>query len=323
MKEDPGLLEIVERALGEDLGGEIDLDADITTRWTMGGGAEARARIFSRSTGVAAGVQAARLVFRRLDPDLAVTAVVADGDDLSPGATVLELRGSASPILVGERTALNLLQQLSGIASLTRAYVDAVAGTRARITDTRKTAPGLRRLQKEAVRSGGGFNHRSGLHDAVLIKENHARAAGGVVEAVRRARRGAAAQGCSRTPVLCEAETPEEVRALLEAGPGVRPDRILLDNMPAASMAECVRLVRSSAAEVEVEATGGIGLEGVGAIAGTGVDWISIGALTHSAPALDLSLLFEARGASRRRGGPRGAGPGPAQEGLVEGSGAP
>ncbi len=305
MTEDPGLQEIVERALREDLGGELHPDADITTRWTVAGGGEACARILSRGLGVAAGVQAARLVFQRLDPDLAVEAAVADGDDLAAGDTVLHLRGAVAPILVGERTALNLLQQLSGVASLTRAYVDAVAGTSARITDTRKTTPGLRRLQKEAVRSGGGFNHRFGLHDAVLIKENHARATGGVVEAVRRAHRGSVAQGGDRIPVMCEAETLEEVRALLGAGPGTRPDRILLDNMPPAAMAECVRLVQSTAAEVETEATGGITLEKARAVAETGVDWISVGALTHSAPALDLSLLFEERSRLRGRGGPR------------------
>ena len=318
MNEDPGLLEIVERALREDLGGELDLEADLTTRWTVGPEVEARARILSRGHGVLAGVQAALLVFRRLDPDLDARAAVADGADLAPGDTVLHLSGAAAPILAGERTALNLLQQLSGIASLTRSYVDAVAGTRARITDTRKTSPGLRRLQKEAVRSGGGFNHRFGLHDAVLIKENHARAAGGVVEAVRRARRGAAARGRGGIPVMCEAETPQEVAALLDGGARDRPDRILLDNMAAGPMAESVRLVRSASTRVETEATGGVTLRGVRAVAETGVDWISVGALTHSAPALDLSLLFEGSGApgvgaAGRRGRVEAAGlaPGP------------
>ena len=292
VSEDPGFQEVVERALREDLGGELDLEADITTRWTVGGEVEARARIFARATGVLAGVQAALLVFRRLDPGLAVEAPLADGADLNPGDTVLCLGGAAASILAGERTALNLLQQLSGIATLTRTYVDAVAGAPARITDTRKTAPGLRRLQKAAVRSGGGFNHRFGLHDAVLIKENHARAAGGVVEAVRRARREAAARGRDRIPVMCEAETPEEVRALLGGGPWGRPDRILLDNMATGPMAECVRLVKS-ASGVETEATGGVTLQEVRSVAETGVDWISVGALTHSAPALDLSLLFD------------------------------
>ena len=302
MKGDSGLLEIVERALREDLGGDLDPDADVTTRWTVGSAVEARARILSRGTGIAAGVRAAVLVFRRLHPRLSVDAALADGEALAPGDTVLGLSGPAAPILVGERTALNLLQQLSGIASLTRAYVDAVAGTRARITDTRKTTPGLRRLQKAAVRSGGGFNHRFGLHDAVLIKENHARAAGGVVEAVRRARAGATRRGRDRTPIMCEAETLEEVRALVGPSPGGRPDRILLDNMSRPSMAECVRLVQTAAADVETEATGGITLEEVRAVAETGVDWISVGALTHSAPALDLSLLFEARGGPPARG---------------------
>ena len=305
MDEDPGLQEVVERALCEDLGEELDLEADITSRWTVGEEVEVRARIFSRGTGVVAGVQAALLVFRRLDPELAVGAALADGSDLAPGDTVLHLRGAAASILAGERTALNLLQHLSGIASLTRTYVDAVAGTPARITDTRKTTPGLRRLQKEAVRSGGGFNHRFGLYDAVLIKENHARAAGGVVEAVCRARRGAAARGGDRIPVMCEVEAPEEVRALLDGGPWGRPDRILLDNMTQASTAECVRLVKSASARIETEATGGLTLREVRAVAETGVDWISVGAITHSAPILDLSLLFDqsgARGAGRHVG---------------------
>lgn len=305
MGEDPGLREIVDRALREDLGGELDPEADITTRWTVEADAEAGARILSRGTGVVAGVRAALLVFERLDPNLAVEATSADGAALAPGDTVLHLRGAAASILAGERTALNLLQQLSGIASLTRSFVDAVAGTRARITDTRKTAPGLRRLQKEAVRSGGGFNHRFGLHDAVLIKENHARAAGGVVEAVRRARRGAAARGRDRVPVMCEAETPEEVGALLRGGPSGRPDRILLDNMATGPMAECVRLARSASTRVETEATGGVTLGQVRAVAETGVDWISVGALTHSAPALDLSLLFDESGAPGAGGGRR------------------
>ncbi len=313
MKGDPGLLEIVERALREDLGGRLDPDADVTTRWTVGGAVEARARILSRAAGVAAGVQAAVLVFRRLHPGLSVDAALADGDALVPGATVLHLSGPAAPILVGERTALNLLQQLSGIASLTRIYVDAVRGTRARITDTRKTTPGLRRLQKEAVRSGGGFNHRFGLHDAVLIKENHALAAGGVVEAVRRARAGTTEPGWERTAIMCEAETLEEVRALVGAGPRGRPDRILLDNMPRTTMADCVRLVQAAAAGVETEATGGITLEEIRSVAETGVDWISVGALTHSAPALDLSLLFEAGDGPRPEGRAREFEPGSPQ----------
>ena len=187
-----------------------------------------------------------------------------------------------SSLLAGERTALNFLQQLSGVATLTRCYVEALSGTATRITDTRKTTPGWRHLQKWAVRLGGGVNHRMGLYDAVLIKENHAAAAGGVRAAIRAARGQAA-------PIYVEAENLAEVEEALVDG----PDRILLDNMDAPTLRRAVALIRAANPAIEIEATGGYTLATVRAAAAAGVDLVSIGALTHSAPALDLSMLFE------------------------------
>ena len=292
---EPGssLQEVVERALREDLGGELSAAADLTTRWTVPAQTPAGARILARSPGVVAGLDAVRAVFLCLDSTMEIDAQHADGDAVLPDATVVCLAGSASAILVGERTALNFLQQLSGVATLTRAYVDAVAGTNARITDTRKTIAGLRYLQKHAVRCGGGVSHRFGLHDAVLIKENHAAAAGGVAEAVRRARQAATAEALDEVRVMCEAETHAEVCQLVAGDPGTTPDRILLDNMTTDELRRCVETVRAAAPHVDIEATGNVSLQTVRAIAEAGVDIISVGALTHSAPALDLSLLFD------------------------------
>lgn len=285
---------LVEQALQEDLGGQITPEADITTRWTVTGDASARARILARTSGVAAGVEVACAVFCCVDPTLTLQRHAEDGDGIDVDTTILEIGGSAAAILTAERTALNFLQQLSGVATLTQAYVAAIAGTSARITDTRKTVPGLRDLQKHAVRCGGGVSHRQGLFDAVLIKENHVTAAGGVVEAVRRARLGAQGADRADTRIMCEAEDLDQVRALVASGPGRAPDRILLDNMSPELMRQCVDIARANAPAVELEATGNIDLSTVRAAAEAGVDVISVGALTHSAPALDLSLLFEA-----------------------------
>ena len=284
---------VVDAALAEDLGGELTPKSDITTQWTVSGDAPARARILVRRTGVIAGIDVACAVFLRVDPALSAQQHAKEADTVTRDDTVLEISGSAAAILTAERTALNFLQQLSGVATLTRAYVDAIAHTGARITDTRKTVPGLRDLQKRAVRSGGGISHRHGLFDAVLIKENHVTAAGGVAEAVRSARLGAQGAGRGDTRIMCEAEDLDQVRALVGGGPRLAPDRILLDNMPPALMRECVELARRTAPTVELEATGNIDLSTVRAAAETGVDVISVGALTHSAPALDLSLLFD------------------------------
>lgn len=272
---------LIELALREDLG-TIAVEADLTAACTVPDDAEARARIIARQAGVVAGIEIARAVFARLDESIAVRAEVADGDAVAAGQTLVCVQGRARSLLAGERTALNFLQQLSGVATLTRRYVEALAGTATRITDTRKTTPGWRHLQKWAVRLGGGVNHRMGLYDAVLIKENHAAAAGGVGAAIGKARGQA-------VPIYVEAENLGEVEEALAAG----PDRILLDNMDAPTLRRAVGRIRAADPAVEIEATGGYTLATVREAAAAGVDLVSIGALTHSAAALDLSMLFE------------------------------
>jgi nicotinate-nucleotide pyrophosphorylase (carboxylating) len=226
------------------------------------------------------GLDAAEATFRALDAALSFERMAAEGTWRENGP-VLRLEGSARPILTGERTALNFLQRLSGVATMTARCVRAIEGTGARILDTRKTTPGLRVLEKAAVAAGGGTNHRSGLYDAVLIKENHAALAGGVGEAIRRARERAPG-----VPLEAECRTLEEVDEALDAG----AQRILLDNMTPDQLAGAVRHVDGRA---ELEASGGVTLQTLREIATTGVQFISLGALTHSAPALDLSLILE------------------------------
>ena len=272
---------LIDLALREDLG-TVDVEADRTATWTVTSHAEAHARIIARQAGVVAGLEIARAVFARLDEGVSVCTEVSDGDAVAAGQTLVRLQGRARSLLAGERTALNFLQQLSGVATLTQRYVQALTGTATRITDTRKTTPGWRHVQKWAVRLGGGVNHRMGLYDAVLIKENHAAAAGGVRAAIDAARGQAA-------PVYVEAENLEEVEEALAGG----PDRILLDNMDAPTLRRAVALIRAANPAVEIEATGGYTLATVREVAAAGVDLVSIGALTHSAPALDLSMLFE------------------------------
>jgi nicotinate-nucleotide pyrophosphorylase (carboxylating) len=266
---------VVRRALDEDLGA-----GDLTTQATVPPGTRARARITQKQPGVLFGLEPAQLAFALLDPEAHFTRL-AEEATWRDGGPVLDVEGSASALLGAERTALNFMQRLSGVATLTARYVEAVRGTPARVLDTRKTTPGLRLLEKAAVVAGGGTNHRAGLYDAILIKENHAAMAGGVGEAVRLAR--AAAPG-----VLVEVEcrTEEEVQEALAAG----APRILLDNMSPARMRAIVAVVADRA---ELEASGGIDLETIRDVAETGVHFISVGALTHSAPALDLSLLLE------------------------------
>jgi nicotinate-nucleotide pyrophosphorylase (carboxylating) len=268
--------DLIERAIAEDLG-----SGDLTSEAVVPGEAGARARIEQRAPGVLAGLDVARAVFRTLDPALRWHPRAPEGEWREPGLAA-EVAGHARSVLAGERVALNFLGRLSGIATLTARYVRAVEGTGARILDTRKTTPGLRALEKQAVRMGGGVSHRSGLYDAILVKENHAALAGGVGEATRRALAGA-------TPgVQVEVECADlgELEEALEAGAG----RILLDNM---APDELRRAVGLTAGRAELEASGGIDLETVRAVAETGVDFISIGALTHSAPALDLSLVLD------------------------------
>jgi nicotinate-nucleotide pyrophosphorylase (carboxylating) len=267
---------IVANALAEDLG-----DGDVTVAATIPAGARARAVITQKQAGVVSGLDAAQRTFERCDPDVRVTRLAEEGAWHEPPHRVLEIEGTAAGILAAERTALNFLQRLSGVATLTAAYVAAIEGTGARIIDTRKTTPGLRLLEKEAVVHGGGTNHRIGLWDMVLIKENHIAAAGGVGAAVRAAQ--AHAPGL---PLEVEVETMAELDEALEA----QAPRILLDNMDAAQLREAVERV---AGRAETEASGGISLQTVRDAAATGVTYVSVGALTHSAPALDLSLILE------------------------------
>jgi nicotinate-nucleotide pyrophosphorylase (carboxylating) len=270
---------IVELALAEDIGG-----GDVTTLATVPAGAHARGTIVAKAPGVISGLDVAGAVFRRVNPAVDFAPRVADGQRVKPGEAVAAVAGLAASLLTAERVALNFLQRLSGVATLTAAYVDAVAGTRARIVDTRKTTPGLRLLEKAAVRHGGGHNHRFGLTDGVLIKDNHLAAVGGpdrVGRAVRLAREGAP----HSLRIEVEVTTLDELLRALEAG----ADVVLLDNMDLEAMRRAVELTGGRAL---LEASGGMTLDRVRAVAETGVDLISVGALTHSAPALDLSLEF-------------------------------
>jgi nicotinate-nucleotide pyrophosphorylase (carboxylating) len=273
--------DLVREALREDVG-----DGDWTTLWTVPAGRAASARIVAKASGVIAGLGLVREVFGQVDPELALSFEVDDGAAVEPGEVVVRLDGAARSILTGERVALNFLQRLSGVATSTRRYVGAVAGTGARILDTRKTTPGLRALEKQAVLLGGGASHRFGLYDMVLIKENHIAAAGGITAAVDAVRR----HNDAGLAVEVETTTLAEVEEALRAG----VDRILFDNMPHALLRDCVERVRAYGADrPETEASGGVSLETVRAIAETGVDFVSVGALTHSASALDLSLLID------------------------------
>jgi nicotinate-nucleotide pyrophosphorylase (carboxylating) len=270
------VLDLIDRALAEDLGA-----GDLTTQAVVPEGARARARIDQKEPGVPAGTGVARAVFERVGPALRWTGLCPDGEWRDGGA-VAEIEGDAASILAAERVALNFLGRLSGIATLTARYVRAVEGTDARILDTRKTTPGLRALEKVAVRAGGGVSHRSGLYDAILVKENHAVLAGGVAEAGRRA----LANAPDGILVEVECAALDEVAGAVEAG----VPRLLLDNM---APDELRRAVEIAAGRAELEASGGITLDTIRAVAETGVDFISVGALTHSAPALDFSLLLE------------------------------
>ncbi len=269
--------DVVARALAEDLGA-----GDLTTTAVVPGDAQARAWIEQREAGVLFGLELVREVFARTDPALVVTAEAEEGVWREPGE-VARIEGRAAGILAGERVALNLLGRLSGVATMTARYVRAVEGTGVEILDTRKTTPGLRELEKAAVVAGGGGAHRAGLYDAILVKENHSALAGGVGEAARRA---VAGRGTADF-VEVEIEELDELDEVVRAG----VDRVLLDNMSLDDMRTAAR--RTEGASVKLEASGGVTLESVGKIAATGVDHVSVGALTHSAPALDLSLLLE------------------------------
>ncbi len=274
---DAELRALVQHALAEDLGEA----GDVTVAATVPPGTRARARITQKAPGAISGLRAAELAFTLLDHAIELTRCVEEGAWREDGGPVLEIEGDAAAILSAERTALNFLGRLSGIATLTARYVRAVEGTGAKILDTRKTTPGLRALEKQAVVDGGGENHRFGLFDMVLIKENHSAMAGGVGAAVRAAK--VASPGL---PLVVECSDLHEVGEALEAG----APRLLLDNMSPVQLREAVGLIDGRALS---EGSGGVTLESVRERAQTGLDLISVGALTHSAPNLDLSLILE------------------------------
>ncbi|HEX9056125.1 MAG TPA: carboxylating nicotinate-nucleotide diphosphorylase [Ktedonobacterales bacterium] len=279
--EPPVDADLIRHALAEDIG-----SGDVTTVATVPAGARSTGVIIARQDGVIAGLPIAELVFRTLDPTLRFTQALAEGQSVEAGDVLANLEGDARAMLTAERTALNFLGHLSGIATLAARCAAAVAGTGAAIVDTRKTTPGLRALEKYAVRAGGARNHRFGLDDGVLIKDNHIKVAGGIPAAVA----GARARASHLLRVEVECETESEVRQALDAG----ADVLLLDNMPLDLLRACVELVRRQAPRALIEVSGNIGTDParLRAVAETGVDLISLGALTHSAPNFDISLEF-------------------------------
>jgi nicotinate-nucleotide pyrophosphorylase (carboxylating) len=269
---------LVERALVEDVG-----SGDVTTTATVAQGTRARALITQKAPGTIYGLDVCAAVFEALDGDVRIERMTPEGVWREDGGPVISIDGSARALLTGERTALNFLAHLSGVATVSARAARAVEGTGARVLDTRKTTPGLRLLEKAAVAAGGASNHRVGLYDAILIKENHIAAAGGIAAAIERAR--VAAPQLAQT-LEVEVRDAREIDEALDAG----APRLLLDNMDAVQLRAAVARV---AGRAELEASGGVTLQTLRAVAETGVDWVSMGALTHSAPALDLSMLLE------------------------------
>src|SRR5438309_837436 len=296
--------DLVRRALEEDIS-----TGDATTSAVVPPRASARAKILARQTLVCAGLPLAERVFRALDPEIQVTCPHNDGSFVQPGAEIVRIKGNARAILTGERTALNFLAHLCGIATLTRRFVEQLAGTKTRIRDTRKTTPGLRALEKYAVKTGGGANHRLGLYDAILLKENHIALAGGIKEAMDKAhtyvspkspppRAASAYDAAGLDPAgVGPGPLPGQIavrnqREMLEAL-GAGAEAVLLDNMPVERAAECVKMARGMRPECVIEISGGITLDNARAYAETDADFLSSGMLTHSAPAANLSLLVD------------------------------
>ncbi len=271
---------LIEAAVREDV-----RDGDVTTELLFEVDVQCRAVVRSKQRGILAGLGVARSVFEKLDKNLVWENGREDSDTLDEGSEIVSITGSQRHILTGERLALNILQRLSGIATFTAKFVSAVRGTGVQIVDTRKTAPGLRELEKYAVRLGGGGNHRFGLYDGILIKDNHIKLAGGVADAVSKVKRRAreSSENYTRFQIEVEAKELSQVSEAVEAGANI----VMLDNMSVEQMKEAVRLVNG---KVKLEASGGVTLDNVREVASTGVDIISVGALTHSAPALDISL---------------------------------
>ena len=298
------IADLVRRALEEDIG-----TGDATVAATIPPQATARAHILSRQTLVCAGMPLAEKVFRALDPEMQVVCLHNDGSFVEPGETLVQMKGTARAILTGERTALNFLGHFCGIATLTRRFVEQLAATKTRIRDTRKTTPGLRALEKYAVKTGGGNNHRFGLYDAILLKENHIAAGGGIKAALDKAHtyvspkvpppRTASAYdaagldpevvGPGPLPVQIEVRNESELREALGAG----AEAVLLDNMTVPQATTCVKVARALRNDCVIEISGGITLENARAYAETGADYLSSGMLTHSAPAANLSLLVD------------------------------
>jgi len=295
--------DLIRRALAEDIG-----SGDVTTLATIPAAATAHARIVAKAPVVCAGLPVAERIFRALDADAGIKLLTKDGNIVEKERELVQIDARARAILAGERTALNFLAHLSGIATLTHRFVECLAGTNGKIRDTRKTTPGLRMLEKYAVRMGGGTNHRIGLYDAILLKENHIALAGGVTAALGQAHAYASsrmnprettayeatagprdASASASLPIQIEVRNERELREALEAG----ADAVLLDNMTPDAAARCVKLARGLQRDCVVEISGGITLENARAYAETGADFLSSGALTHSAPAADLSLLVD------------------------------
>lgn len=281
---DAALRDQIRGWLAEDLG-----NGDITTETTIPAGSLSKAVIHVKEDGIVAGLPIARLVFEVIDPSLVFRPIAQDGDQVKKGKVLAEVEGSTHSLLTGERLALNLMQRLSGIATKTRAYVDALEGLPVRLVDTRKTTPGHRLLEKYAVRVGGGSNHRFGLYDAVMIKDNHIKGSGSIRAAVESARK----QIPHTMKIEVETESMEQVNEALAAG----ADIIMLDNMGLALMKEAVALIKAASPHVVVEASGNVRLDTIHGIASCGVDVISVGGLTYSFHALDISLdLNEKKG---------------------------
>jgi nicotinate-nucleotide pyrophosphorylase (carboxylating) len=274
--------DLIECAINEDLGAA----GDITSTALFAPDDAATAVIRSKSPGVLSGCYFLKPLFHRIDPSLSVEPLLPDGAALSCGSEICRLNGPVNAIIGGERIALNLLQRMSGIATLTACYVAAIAHTRATLLDTRKTTPGLRYFEKMAVRHGGGANHRFGLFDMVLIKDTHVKRAGGIAPALEKA---LARRGSATSPAI---EVEVQNTTEFETALALRPDRIMLDNMNLDDMRSCVEKTLACGARVELEASGAVTLESIAAVAETGVDFISCGAITHSAPALDIHLII-------------------------------
>lgn len=282
MSAGPSTLDLLRAALAEDLGGA----GDITSNAIFASSVRAQARIAAKADGVLSGGVLVEPLFAMIDAGVRVRVLVRDGARVTPRTVIAELDGPIRAILAGERTILNLLQRLSGVATMTAKMVTAMGDTRCRLLDTRKTIPTLRALEKQAVLDGGGCNHRFGLFDMVLIKDTHVAAAGGPGEAVRRVRSARAGMA----PVKIEVEV--QTAAQFDEALAERPERIMLDNMTPDLMKACVAKARASGVAVELEASGNVSLDTVASVAATGVDFVSAGCLTHSAPALDIHLVI-------------------------------